>query len=62
MAYKRKTTDVYHIMTNYGYGWETESSYDSFDEAKADFASYREHVNHYSGRCKIVHRRERISD
>lgn len=34
MSYKRKTKDIYIILTNYGYGWEEESfySYDDYNE------------------------------
>ena len=31
MTYTRKTKDVYVIETNWGYGWEEESSYDHTD-------------------------------
>lgn len=61
MAYKRKTKDVWCIETNYGYGWEVESEYDTYAEAKRDIGEYREHMAHYSGTCKIVHRKEKIN-
>jgi len=60
MAYKRKTKDVWCIETNYGYGWEVESEYDTYAEAKRDIGEYREHMAHYGGTCKIVYRREKI--
>ena len=47
MSYVRKTKDVWDIETNYGYGWEVESSYDHDDyehpyqSAKEDAAEYR---------------------
>lgn len=47
MAYQRKTKDVWIIETNYGYGLEEESRYDSCDyenpykAAKEDAKEYR---------------------
>ena len=47
MEYKRKTQDVYYIYTNYGYGWEVESTYTKEDykqpyqEAKKDAKEYQ---------------------
>lgn len=61
MTYKRKTKDRYDIETNYGYGWEVESSYDTYTEAKRDIGEYRIHMVHYGGICRIVKRRERIA-
>lgn len=61
MAYIRKTRDVWHIETNYGYGWESESEYDTYAEAKADIKEYRIHMNHYGGECRIKMRREKIA-
>lgn len=60
MAYKRKTKDVWDIQTNCGYGWETESTYDSYAEAKRDLVEYRVYASHYNGVCRIVKRRELI--
>ena len=40
-AYKRKTRDVWNIELNYGYGWESESEYDNYEEAKADLKEYK---------------------
>lgn len=42
MAYQRKTTDEYHIMANYGYGWESECVCDTLAEARTDLKAYRE--------------------
>ena len=42
MAYKRKTRDIYCIETNYGYGWESESEYDTYAEAKAFYDQFDE--------------------
>ncbi|MCR5726447.1 MAG: hypothetical protein K6G24_03175 [Lachnospiraceae bacterium] len=41
MGYMRKTRDIYELVTNYGYGEEVESSYDSRKEALADFKTYK---------------------
>ncbi len=61
MAYQRKTKDVWCIELNYGYGWEEESSYDTYEEAKADYKEYRLHAQHYFGVCRIRKRREKIA-
>ena len=61
MAYQRKTRDVWDIETNYGYGWETEATYDNRADAKADLSEYKMHVIHYNGQCRIRHRREKIA-
>lgn len=60
MAYKRKTKDVWVIESNYGYGWEEESSYDDYDAAKADLKEYRIAVSHHFGVCRLNKKRERI--
>ena len=60
MAYVRKTRDVWCIDTNYGYGWETESRYDTWAEAKRDIGEYRLHMSSYGGQARIVKRREKI--
>lgn len=57
--YKRKTVDRWDIETNYGYGWETEASYSSEEEAKKDLKEYRMHTENYGGDCRLVRRRER---
>ena len=59
-AYKRKTRDVWNIELNYGYGWESESEYDNYEEAKADLKEYKEHAKHYGASVRLVKRRERI--
>ena len=43
--YERKTVDVYHIMTNYGYGWECECTEDNWKDAKQTAKEYRENIN-----------------
>lgn len=60
MAYKRKTKDVWVIESNYGYGWEEESTYDDYDAAKADLKEYRIAVSHHFGVCRLNKRREKI--
>ena len=57
MAYIRKTVDQWDIETNYGYGWEVESSYDNYKDAKADLGEYRLHMAHYGGSCRLVKHR-----
>ena len=47
------------IDTNYGYGWETESSYDTYEEAKRDLPEYQLMTASYGGYAKIVRRRDR---
>lgn len=59
--YQRKTKDVWYIQTNYGYGWEDESEYDTYAEAKRDIDEYRIHMVHYGGMCRIVKRRKKIT-
>jgi hypothetical protein len=46
----------YDIDTNYGYGWETESSYASRDEAERDLPEYQLMTASYGGYAKIVRR------
>lgn len=60
MAYKRKTVDVWDIETNYGYGWETECSYDRYEDLKADLQEYKLHVAHHGGMLRVKKRRETI--
>ena len=64
MAYKRKTRDVWCIMTNYGYGWECESEYSNLDyenPRKSAFRDAEEYQMIYgiSG-VKVEKHRERI--
>lgn len=35
MAYQRKTYDEYEIQGNCGYGWDVETTEDTYKEAKA---------------------------
>ena len=65
MAYKRKTRDVYCILTNYGYGWECESEYtkDNYEnprkQAYRDAEEYRQ-IYGIVG-VKVCKHRERIN-
>ena len=61
MLYQRKTRDVWDIETNYGYGWEVESTYDNKADAKMDFSEYKLHTIYYNAQCRIKHRREKIA-
>lgn len=56
--YKRKTKDIYIIMTNYGYGWEEESSADSLKEAMEQAKEYR--MTSCAPAVRIIAKRERI--
>ena len=44
MAYIRKTRDEWHIMTNYGYGWECENVETTLADAKRSAREYRENT------------------
>ena len=55
--YKRKTVDRYDLMSNYGYGWECEVSYDKPEQAKEDLKAYRENGG---GQYRLEKHRERI--
>ena len=43
--YTRKTIDRYDLMTNYGYGWECETSEYSYKEIKQRKKEYEENTN-----------------
>ena len=43
--YKRKTQDIYKILTNYGYGWEVENVEYTYKDAKRSLKEYRENTN-----------------
>lgn len=53
--YKRKTKDVYMMMSNYGYGWEEELTEDTYKEAKQQIKTYRENCK--NAQYKIVKKR-----
>ena len=57
--YIRKTRDVWHIMTNYGYGWECECVEYTLQEAKQTAREYRENIR---GAVRIEKHRERITE
>ena len=61
MAYQRKTRDRWDIETNYGYGWETENSEYTREDARRSLREYRENMQR-SGMCvvRMVKHRERI--
>jgi hypothetical protein len=59
MAYVRKTIDEYNIITNYGYGWETECTEETLKEAKQRAKEYRENTN---AQIKIEKKRVRIEN
>ena len=54
--YKRKTHDEYEIQGNCGYGWEVETTEETWADAKAQAKCYRENVNYP---IRIVKRRVR---
>lgn len=45
MKYKRKTKDIWQLITNYGYGSEIECEYDDEEEALEDFDRYKKEQN-----------------
>jgi hypothetical protein len=57
MAYIRKTTDEWHILSDYGcgYGLECIGAYDNCKEAKIDMMCYRKNTPQYS--YKLVTKR-----
>lgn len=59
MAYVRKTKDIWEIQTNWGYGWDCETTEETCAEAKAQAKCYRDNAD---GRfaVRIVKKRERI--
>ena len=61
MAYQRKTRDRWDIETNYGYGWEVESSEYTRADAKRSLREYRENLEAY-GKCavRMTKHRERL--
>lgn len=55
MAYIRKTKDQYIIMTNYGTGWEEESTAESLKEAREQAQEYK--ATAYRPQVRIIKRR-----
>lgn len=50
MSYQRKTKDRWDIMTNWGYGWESENSEYNREDAKRSLKEYRENL---AGRADV---------
>jgi len=57
MAYVRKTYDEYEIQGNCGYGWDCETTEETWKDAKAQAKCYRENVNYP---IRIVKKRVKI--
>lgn len=55
--YIRKTKDEFHIESNYGYGWDTETVEETYKEAKAQLKCYRDNIGN---RCDLRIRKKRI--
>lgn len=60
MTYQRKTTDEWHLLINYGGGWEHETTEDSRREAVDMRRCYWENCPQYP--TKIVKRRVKIEE
>lgn len=45
MAYIRKTEDEWWIESNYGYGWDLETTESTLSDAKKQLKCYRENLN-----------------
>lgn len=45
-AYVRKTVDVWHVLVDYGQGWEHECSEASRKEAREQVKTYRANQNY----------------
>lgn len=58
MTRQRVTRDVWHIMVNYGQGWEHECTENSWREAREQLKCYRANCPEYP--VKAVRKRERI--
>jgi len=54
--YNRKTYDDFQLWSDYGYGWECETTYDSMKEAKQGLKEYKENT---TAQHKIVVKRIR---
>ena len=55
--YTRKTKDEYQLMSNYGYGWDIETTENTYKEAKQQLKCYRENTN---GIHKIIKKRVKL--
>lgn len=62
MAYQRKTKDIWCIDTNCGYGWETESTYDTDDYENPKRSAYEDAKEYCiaGAAVRVVKRRERL--
>jgi len=46
MGYKRKTEDEFQIHVNYGFGWEHETTEETYREGLAQLKCYRENISY----------------
>lgn len=58
MAYQRKTADEWHLLVNYGQGWEHETTESSWSDARAQRKCYRDNAPEYP--VKVVKHRVRL--
>lgn len=61
MAYVRKTRDVWNIETNFGYGWEYETSEDNYQAAREQLRCYQRN-SFGKFRVRMVRKREKIEE
>lgn len=59
MSYKRKTTDEYVLLADYGYGWDEVLAEDSAKEIRRRLTEYRQNT---SAALKITKRRVSLSE
>lgn len=59
-TYQRKTKIEYQMYSNYGYGWEHETTEESYEALKEQIKTYKE--NCPEGRYKMVFKRVKIED
>lgn len=57
MPYIRKTRDIWEIQGNNGYGWECETTEESWKDAREQLKCYRANVNYP---VRAVKKRERV--
>lgn len=62
MSYIRKTRDIWCIDTNYGYGWETESTYskEDYDNPKKSAHEDAKEYRLTGAMVRVRKRREKI--
>jgi hypothetical protein len=58
MSYKRKTYDTWQLWSNYGQGWEHETTELSRKDGKEQLKTYRENCPQYS--FKLIKHREKV--